>query len=171
MIGPTFLPFMITVFGAASVPFAILTRRWTRRKALTRNSDARCAHCSMEFELAASEVADAYLVDGILVCPACAALMRRRTIAAGVMFLGLAAGMFYIAWWPFIGAVQDFGFVGALGGLTQWGWALFLPPVVLLCAADWTVRRMKMANVRALDAIARVRLIGGGGEPRSVHEP
>jgi hypothetical protein len=159
MVPPTFLPALVTILGAAAVPLFAFGRAWTRRKGLKRNVAAKCAGCGREFDANAEGTPDAFLVEGQILCPRCATQLRRRTVGAGVVFVVLAGAMFVFGWGPLVDIFSRFGIIDGIAGMTMWGWALFLPPLVLLGGADWTLRRMKSENVVALEAIARARLL------------
>ena len=158
MVAPTFLPALVTILGAAAVPAFAVVRVWARRLGRRRNIDATCAKCGRPWAPGLGGVPDAVLVEGQLLCLDCGGSLRRRTIGAGIAFLALAGAMFLFGWGPLLDIFGRSGFIDGIAGMTVWGWTLFLPPLVLLGGADWTLRRMKRENVIALEALAKARL-------------
>ena len=164
MIGPTILPFLVTIAGAATVPVVAVARAWARRGARKRNAAALCAGCGRAWQANPQHVTDAFLVEGQLFCTDCATKLRRRTIASATVFIALAGGMFLFTWGPIFDLIGQYGLIDGLEGLSVLGWAFFLPPLILLSAADWSFRRMRSKNVVALEALARARLLSGPPE-------
>lgn len=165
MIGPTILPFLVAIVGTAAVPVVAIARAWARRSALKRNSAALCAGCGREWEPNPEHAVDAFLVEGQLFCTHCATRLRRRTIGSAVVFVALAGAMFLFTWGPIFDVIHRFGLIDGLAGLSVLGWAFFLPPLILLGGADWSIRRMRSRNIVALEALARARLLSGIAAP------
>jgi hypothetical protein len=155
---------MVTIVGAAAVPVVAVGRAWARRRALKRNAAALCGACGRVWQPNPDQVTDAFLVEGQLFCSDCASKLRRRTIASATVFVALAGGMFLFTWGPIVDVIGRFGLIDGLAGLSALGWAYFLPPLILLGGADWSIRRMRSKNVVALEALARARLLSGPPE-------
>ena len=165
MIGPTVLPYYVTIFSAIAAPVIAVGRAWSRRRGRLENDADACAHCGTQWELTEDGTADAHLVEGQLVCGACAPRMRRRTVVAVAVFGFLAGAMIYLGWGPIIGTMSRFGVIDGLASLSTWAWLMcVLPPVIMLGSADVVLRSMRRDNVRALEALGRARLLTHGGE-------
>jgi hypothetical protein len=154
------LPFVATVSSAAATPFIAVYRAWRRRVGTARNEADRCALCGSKWGINANDTVDAYLVEGQLLCEACAPRMRHRTIAAISMFVAAAGVSFYFGWGPIIEVISTYGLVDGLMSLTRWAWLMFaLPPALVAGSASWAMRTMKRDNKRALESLARARLL------------
>jgi hypothetical protein len=156
----TTIPFFATVAAGAAVPFIAAARVWRRRIGAARNASNHCANCGTSWSKDEHGAVDAWLVEAQLVCSECAPKMRGRTVIAIAAF-SLAAGVsLYFGWGPIVQTISRYGFVDGLVSLSRWAWLMFaLPPAITLCSADWAVRAMKKDNVRALDSLARIRLL------------
>ena len=85
--------------------------------------------------------------------------MRPRTIAALTLFAGAAGWVIYAGWGPIVSGAMEFGVLDMFLGLTREGWLYWaLPPALVLCAADLSLRQMKRANSLALKNLAHARL-------------
>jgi hypothetical protein len=151
------IPFLVTVAGSAAAPVVAAARAWRRRIGLVRIADGRCSLCGKAWRV--GEV-DAFLVEGQLVCSDCAPRVRRRTVAASATVLVASGIAFYFGWGPIAETVARYGLLDGLMSLSRWAWLMFaLPPVVIVASADWAIRSMKSDNARALESLARIRLL------------
>jgi hypothetical protein len=161
---PTFFPFLVTVVSVAAVPAMAAGRAFVRRIGRRHNEAGTCARCAQPWSSQPGEQIEAFVVEGQLVCAACAAPMRARTIGALGVFAILAATMLWFGWGPIIATMARDGVVDALVGLTRYAWLMNgLPPLVVLAAADWSVRTMHQDNVKTIEDLARARLRRGAG--------
>ena len=146
--------------GAISVPVVRAVHWALRIQGQRRNSVSRCARCGREWPMDAAEVANAHLVEGLLVCSSCTDRLRARTWWAEGALIGIIGTTAVILWGSGLSLYAQH--VMALPKLTL----LMLPPVLIAGTTLRYVARMRVQNRRALEALVRTRLLSGNGNDR-----
>ena len=155
MIELSFLPWVLTISAAATIPVLLLGGKVNRWLGARRNRAGKCAHC------AEPPSGQTCLVHGLVLCERCTVGARARLTAA----LWLTTGAMVLA--P---VVSILGFIGSglSGGFGWWHWfhavPLLGPGVIIGTVAGLQLRRMKRANQRALGAPTKSAFAIGPGE-------
>jgi hypothetical protein len=158
MIDPTIATFAVAAFalGAISLPVVALSHWTLRRLGGRRNATNRCAQCGAEWTEGATDIGDAHLVEGLLVCRACASRLRTRTRWTQLAVAGVIGCLTIATWGTAIGVYAEYGRLISTLKLVL----LTLPPLAVTGAAAGYLSRMRRQNQLALMELARVRLFG-----------